>query len=121
MATIYNSSRSSLNLKFQCPHCPASFSKRNFLQKHLDGEHKDLRFSCLTCPKTYASKGGVKKHAEKCVPLPVNDDRVMELVREVVDEVRASARAEAEWVQGVVSEVVESLRAGVGVEVGVGR
>ena len=83
MASIYNSARSNLGLKYECKHCPASYSKRGELQSHLDREHSEIRHTCVNCSKTYATKASLKQH--RCKP----NRSVEDIVGEVVEELHA--------------------------------
>jgi len=48
---------------FTCPQCPASFSSKGSLERHMAGLHSQVApFKCDTCGKAFKVKDSLRKH-----------------------------------------------------------
>ena len=52
--------------RYQCSHCPLSFTQKENLQRHEQYQHSNNphRFTCPECGKGFTTKHGMKKHLE---------------------------------------------------------
>ncbi|RKO98021.1 hypothetical protein CXG81DRAFT_4183, partial [Caulochytrium protostelioides] len=48
---------------FHCGNCPAAFSRKHDLKRHISRIHFGLRpFQCITCPRLFARPDAMARH-----------------------------------------------------------
>lgn len=57
-------SHTSSSSNFQCDICDKSFAHQRNLDQHKDGVHAGAHYKCKECPATYARKEKLQKHIE---------------------------------------------------------
>lgn len=59
---LENHSCTLLSLKYECELCPASYSHKQSLYRHLQSEHEGKGFYCTTCKKQIKRQDNGKRH-----------------------------------------------------------